>query len=333
MPETKRLRDEETKWVAAAGCTPAARTPSLRISVSPSLLRRRKAFSLAELLVVIALVVLILALALPAFNFITGSRSIDGATNVVSAFIGRARAEALDRGRVTGVMFYIDQASQRRGMILVGETVAKYTALGALVDNEYVDVYLDLLPDREPILLPLGIDVQTIDNGSRNASGLIAPYFDRYLGFNAAIARGTAPQTSVGNASVPYGGVILFDGAGRLVSLKYAFRASTGELEATANLTQMGLFLTGIDQAAGAPSATPDVMPKSTATSVDDADRFIRSQLGVVLFEEQPFRNAGFTLQDQEISGGNDFAEEAWLDENATPLLVNRYNGTLVKGQ
>lgn len=331
---TKRSRDDETKRLLNAA---RARTPSLRLSVPPAAFRT--GFSLAELLVVIALIVLILALALPAFNFITGSRSIDGATNVVSAFIGRARAEALDRGRVTGLMFYIDPASQRRGMILVGETGAKYTAAGALVDNPDVDVYLDLLPDREPILLPVGIDLQTIDNGTRNTTTqqLTAPYFDRYLGFNTAIARPSAPQTLAGNARVPFGGVILFDGKGRLVSLKYAFRSSTGDAEATVNLTQMGLFLTAIDQAAGAPSATPDAMPRNTATSASASDRFIRSQLGLVLFEEQLFRNAGCTLQDLEIStaavAGDEYAEEAWLDENATPLLINRYNGTLVKGQ
>jgi hypothetical protein len=25
--------------------------------------------------------------------------------------------------------------------------------------------------------------------------------------------------------------------------------------------------------------------------------------------------------------------EEAWLDNNSTPLMINRYNGTLVRGE
>lgn len=308
-------------------------TPCPRAYVPPCL---SSGFSLVELLVVIGLVVLIMALALPAFNFITGSRSVDGATNVVSAFVGRARAEALERGKVTGVLFYIDPATERRGMTLVTETNAKYDTAGGEVDNPYVDVYLDLLPDREPILLPTGIDLQVIDNGSRVAGGnaLGAPYWDRYLGFNAAVARPSAPQTLVGNARLAYGGVILFDGAGRLVSLRYAFRCSVGTAESTAVLTQLGFLLTGADPSS--PTSTPDTMPKSTATDRTDADRFLRSQLGLVLFEQQPFQSRGSSLVDLEIAGaqaGDESAEEFWLDENATPLLINRYNGMLVRGQ
>jgi prepilin-type N-terminal cleavage/methylation domain-containing protein len=327
--ETKRPRDQETKWKS-----PLPRTPSLRLPVSPSL--PRAGFSLVELLVVIGLVVVILALAMPAFNFITGSRSVDGATNLVSAFLGRARAEALDRGKVTGVLFYIDPATERRGMTLVTETNAKYTSAGAEVDNPNIDVYLDLLPDREPILLQTGIDVQVVDNGSKNAanSALTAPYWDRYLGFNSAVIRATDPPSGQLNAIIRCGGVILFDRAGKLVSLKYAFRCSNGDVLASTELTQLGLFLTGADPAAA--SATPDVMPKPSAAN--DPDTFIRSQLGLVLFEQELFDNAGWSLADYEIAKPavtvqGESAEEAWLDENATPLLINRYNGTLVRGQ
>lgn len=327
--EMKRPRDEETKWNSAL-----RRTPSLRLCVCPS--RFRTGFSLVELLVVIGLVVLIMALALPAFNFITGSRSVDGATNVVSAFIGRARAEALERGRVTGVMFYIDPATERRGMTLVGETNAKYDSNGNDLDNPNIDVYLDLLPDREPILLPGGIDLQVVDNGSKVAGTppqLAAPYWDRYLGFNTQLIRADATGGPL-NARVSYGGVILFDGAGRLVSLKYAFRCSTGQAISSTPLTQMGLLLTGADP--NAPTATPDVMPRPSDSA--DADTFLRSQLGLVMFEQQLFQTLGGSLPDHEIAKPAvtlpaESQEEFWLDENATPLLINRYNGTLVRGQ
>ncbi|MDW8261313.1 MAG: prepilin-type N-terminal cleavage/methylation domain-containing protein, partial [Phycisphaerales bacterium] len=78
-------------------------------------------FSLTELLIVIALIVLVMALALPAFNFITGTRSVEGAINTVNAVLGQARLEALASQKLTGLWFYIDPVSQRRAMALVQE--------------------------------------------------------------------------------------------------------------------------------------------------------------------------------------------------------------------
>src|SRR5256885_9106796 len=80
---------------------------------------RRTAFSLTEILIVIALIVLMLALALPAFNFITGGKSIDGAMNQISAFLSRARTEAVGLQEVRGVMFYVDPKTERQMMVLV----------------------------------------------------------------------------------------------------------------------------------------------------------------------------------------------------------------------
>lgn len=79
-----------------------------------------------------------------------------------------------------------------------------------------------------------------------------------------------------------------------------------------------------------------DVIPGSSATTT-----VLRSALGFVLVEQERFNNAGGSLIDSQIdsatagvyANGPESREEAWLDENATPLLINRYNGTLVKGQ
>src|SRR5205085_2377658 len=118
-------------------------------SHSPSSLPCHPAFTLTELLIVIGLIVLMLALALPAFNAITGGRSIDGAQNQLSAFLGRARAEAIGLQEVRGVMFFIDPASQRVTAAIVRATEPKSpetdAGLGANVPK--VDVWLDLAPD------------------------------------------------------------------------------------------------------------------------------------------------------------------------------------------
>lgn len=293
------------------------------------------AFSLVELLVVIGLVVLIIAMALPAFNFITGSRSVDAGINVLGAFIGRARAEALDRGKITGVMFYIDPASQRRGMLLVTETSTKYATSGASLDNPNIDVYLDLMEEREPILLPRGIDLQFMDNGSKGSGGQLQdPYFDRYLGFNTVLAQANNPSNVLVNSRQPLGGVILFDGTGKLVSLRYAFRCSTGTNNPSSPITRFAQFVD--------PTLDPNTATASDGvirpSAGNDPARLLRSQVGIAIFEQDLFAAAGYTLQDYEcntaqVTVAAESQEEAWLDENAIPLLVNRYNGTLVRGQ
>ncbi len=73
----------------------------------------KKAFTLTELLIVIGLLVLMMVLALPAVNFITGSRSTESATNVVGALLGTARAQAIAKQDKVGVLFFWDRTKEQ----------------------------------------------------------------------------------------------------------------------------------------------------------------------------------------------------------------------------
>lgn len=84
-----------------------------------SRLRRRGGFTIAEMLVVIGIILLVMAIALPAFTAIVGSRSIESARNVVAASLVRARAEAIRRGQPCGVYFYVDPDTKRTGAAIV----------------------------------------------------------------------------------------------------------------------------------------------------------------------------------------------------------------------
>src|SRR4051812_37949817 len=90
---------------------------------------RNRGFSLTELLIVITLIVIVLALALPAFNFITGSKSTDAAQNQISAMLGRARNEAIGVQELRGVFFYLDPGTEQYTVALVGQ--AKFGDPGA----------------------------------------------------------------------------------------------------------------------------------------------------------------------------------------------------------
>ena len=80
---------------------------------------RRRAFTLVEILIVLGIIILMAAAAVPAFRFIVGARSLDGAHNIASAMVARARTQALVDHRGTGVFFYLDPAADRTTMTLV----------------------------------------------------------------------------------------------------------------------------------------------------------------------------------------------------------------------
>ena len=256
-----------------------------------------RAFSLTELLVVIAIMVLVLAAAVPAFRFMTGSRSVDAAQNNLSAILGRARATALALQKQVGVLFYLD--SGRVVAALVRE--ADHPATGV------ADVYLDLILDQDVQPLPPGVGVQVVDDCNVNNMGVRQD--DGYIGFNV-----------INSTAIPFGGVILIDGMGRLEFKTYGFL-----LKSNGTATAMGQLLY---QQAMPPLdfITPPLLPTPT-----------RSQIGLVVFEKDAFTNNGGTDGDPQIEGGayapTEKPEEDWLDTNALPLIVNRYNGTLIRGE
>src|SRR2546423_14080943 len=84
--------------------------------------RSRNAFTLTEILIVLGIIVLMLAIAVPALNIIRGNRSVDSAVNQVSALLGRARSEAIGLQITTGVMFFRDPRTDQYAAALVRET-------------------------------------------------------------------------------------------------------------------------------------------------------------------------------------------------------------------
>jgi Tfp pilus assembly protein FimT len=294
---------------------------------------KRAGFSLTELLIVIGLIVLMIALAVPTFNFISGNRSVEGAQNTIAAFLGRARAEAIGLQETRGVLFFIERKTGRTAMTIVRETQRPTGSAGVI---PLVDVFLDVTDDAEFVTLPVGVGAQFID--ASRVSGT-QPIDDRYIGFNVTNQGGNQPDTHTA-----YGGVILFDSQGRLASRTYAFKTLTGPPNAS---TRMGNLLYAPN---GDPAPltnhyqiVPDVVVHVYPAPVEPP----RSQFGVVLFDRAGFQTAspqaGGRPADADVQfdqGAGTYAgspeetvEEKWLDENGVPLLVNRYNGTLVKAQ
>jgi len=338
--------------------------------------RSPNAFTLIELMVVIGIIVIALALAVPSFSFITSARSVEAAQNVVAATLGRARTEAVNTGTYVGVFFFLDPKTDRT-------TLALATLDGGELDDS--DPY-DNIKSWNPTFSYRGTDTasvgppaltadrvifstrdNTLDNPATanineamNNRPMVKTYRAKVSGAPGVSPPTTGPQTSgiwagkfenanweeylPGNLEqssvidfsvLPTGvgaqliydaggstasdryvrtGLILFDPQGRLVYKKYSIKAST-DLGRNMNLTS--------------------TFPGGTTT--------IYSSFGLVLYDRATFINQpNFTEGDfnqplSTLTGPSGYVsdeqtEEAWLDTNATPILVNRYSGTLMTG-
>lgn len=282
----------------------------------PQYNRGLQGFTLVELLVVIAILVLIVAIAVPTLSALSGGRSVDAAANQVSAALARARTEALGLQEVRGILFVKDPASARVGLILVG---ARDPASPAL----------DAIPDVDMLLLPSGVELQTIDDAALGAGNQRND--DGYIGYNPA---DTLPNVNTTNESFRLGGVILFDGHGRLISRPYSYIFWDGFRDT--HLSVVTKIQSGSTPNNGIPLAvTPRTFPAALG---------IRSQTGFVIFDSAAFTSQFGSGRDADVdpqlnsgAGGylsgqpSEQAEETWIDNNGVPFLVNRYSGAILR--
>jgi type II secretory pathway pseudopilin PulG len=328
---------------------------SLHAPISPRLPAspRRRAFTLIEVLVVMGIIILLVVLALPAFRFITGSRSSEAATNQIAAALSVARAQAIGVQDTRGVAIYRDPDNDRSVAAIVelkttftpfvsgtGQTYTRgqyvytggtpavayvcketYVSNNNTLDpvpagNQYwarvadMDVFVntgvsvvDLVPNSEFITLPVGIEARGVANAFRwpnNVNSAANPAY-RYL-------------------NPP---VVLFDYNGQILS-QQIYIARNGllgqKIEQATSGQQPGSWLP-------VPLSPPSVATKfayGVPTAGVGAYQTTTSQIGLVVFDSETYKNATST-------GTVDEANQ-WLDQNATPIMVNRFNGTLVKG-
>lgn len=303
----------------------------------------RRAFTLPELLVVIGVMAILTLIAVGAFRSLTGSKSVESANNQLAGILGRVRGEAIGLQETRGVAFFLDPDTQRVQVIDVHQS--QYPTFPPANPAE---VYLDAVPDRDVILLPDGVGLEMIDDAAVTDPGTPTnPYDDirqddAYIGFNAA-----PNGFNHASASAPgflYGGAILFDSYGRVIQRRIGFKFYIESASGAKSYSELAKVL-GMDAAENTLWDFP-----AAATPV------LRSQIGFVAFESEAFANnvgpAAAPVKspllemytDPQILGvpygtkntGTDqyeSVEEKWLDDNSIPMLVNRNNGTLVRGE
>lgn len=288
----------------------------------------RQAFTLVEMLVVMGIIVLAIALAVPALKYLTGSKSEQAAQNAVSAMLARARSDAVALQQPQGVLFTIDQANDR---------VTLYQVVQAFQQGGIT--FLDLTPDRDPLVLPPGVRAWTIKD-----TFVVPPAKDpfpnyTYLGFNNNTT-GTASNAYTAIAVTDkalLGGVILFDAQGNLLVTPYGFRFMDTSVVPNVPTALSGILFSSVTKGITPvlPPGAPTIWPTLGAAPSFAPTFYLRSQVGLVLVDRESLQSqqpSTATSKDANTPGA-DASLDLWLNNNSTLLLVNRYSGTLTRAE
>jgi hypothetical protein len=110
---------------------------------------------------------------------------------------------------------------------------------------------------------------------------------------------------------------------GRVIVRTFGFLLPAGQRLTALLVTTVPMGATFVDPPV--PVGPPDYTP--------------RTSLGLVLFDRPSFedRFGDAAMADAQVIAQpysmTEREEEDWIDDNSVPLLVNRYNGTLVRGE
>ncbi len=260
--------------------------------------RLRRAFTLIELMVVVGIIVLLVAIMIPALKALTKGNDISQSTNLVRSMISSARTIAISQHRRAGVVFF-EETPTYSAPAHPGQTAMQIIIEDFLIDQSMSDrsgtvtTFTDYSTTRE--YLPVGIKLATLGGVSGT--------------FNLADNSSTATQTRV----------ILFDADGQLL-----LRSGLDSLcfLGPVNSTTPGSY----------PYAQNDwklgAVGLATIENQMASGNAPVSSPGFLLYSKTDFDAAGLNT-----SATTDPQRSTWLLSHADVVIINSNTGTVVVQQ
>jgi hypothetical protein len=125
------------------------------------------------------------------------------------------------------------------------------------------------------------------------------------------------------------GGVILFDGNGRLYTGRYGFRFLTK----SGTISALGLLVFGTTVPTSDWPTSSQALFGQSAFAMYDRETFLNQHDS----SSNPFldnnQDASGALNVNPADGASANQQDWWLDTYTTPVFVNRYSGTLIRAE
>jgi len=331
--------------------------------------RIRRAFTLIELMIVLSIIVIVVAMAIPVWSTLSGNNSVATATNQIAAMLGNARADALYNHQMTGVFFFLDPTTGQFAMAEVQADLAPQGAGGGYYPS-YTPATMSpngAAAAADGPVTPL----EMVNYLSSSAPAKSTPTSQQYIFYRDVVLLPSGVGVALSNNSNPYGsspapgldrylrcGAIMFDATGVLTTIPYAVpmvRQTPYIVRenptAPTNVDQLAVRLGLTNNAAT--FSNGDLASRIAPTPPSTNVLPLISQTGLLVYDHNAYLNQrttngtspnqAFTDGDLQcelpanantiVTTANKIDEENWLDQNGVAFLVSPFNGSLIKAR
>lgn len=305
---------------------------------------KRLGFTVVEMMIVVAVVLLILGIALPAAQTMWEQRKLINAQNLIQGMLLTARSKSIQAGdRETGLLFYVDQQGNQRIARIVQVDPSDLIVRGILLNTTYADYALTLGNVFEVVQekgytlsAPIRVTPRYVVNNV-TTHPLAKPYD---LFSNAELSNNDfykLPGSSENNQRHRNFFTMIFSTVGHLVVHRNVLILDVDEdKNNVGDLTEMQV---GYDHSSKSPNvstyydqkvntfiihdlAIENPVPFLVVADIDDPIAInFPSVDGVLVYDDALFNQAG-----------SDAEKRALLIRTAQPLYVNRWTGGVITG-
>jgi Tfp pilus assembly protein FimT len=250
------------------------------------------AFTLIELLMVIAIIIILVSVSMPLLSKLAQSNKRSQAVNIITAYIANARSLAIQQRMPTCVVFYeqtannANPANPNQTAIMIGIADSSKSP-----DPANGNLVFKALPNRQPDYMPYGIRVAAISD------------------MNTGIAFSNTIRLGENFAAYTRTRAIVFDGSGQMIVRSGLAVDPSGAAGSSTKITADWNFYAGVGTI-GSPAANFGSTP------------------GVLVYDYREYADATAGLL---FNAAADNTRRDWILANSDVIAVNAVTGNILR--